>query len=160
MSDTIDIAKRHTHAVVRMLLGRKMLKPGAALIAGGPVTMFKKIELARVANESRADLIHLTLDDTADGYTMTGLHICAPRDHIVHSYSDCQLSLIGKRTIIVPPHGRGHFVLAPDELIHKPARPDGWERGITRATQRLRQLVERGTITTGQIQLHEIEPAG
>lgn len=60
----------------------------------------------------------------------------------------------------MPPHGRGHFVLAPDELIHKPARPDGWERGIDRAKQRLRQLVERGTITTGQIRLHEIEPAG
>lgn len=91
MSDPVDIAKRHTHAVVRMLLGRKMLRPGAALIAGGPVTMLKKIELARVANESRADLVHLTFDDTADGYTMTGLHICAPRDTIVYSYSDCQL---------------------------------------------------------------------
>lgn len=87
---------------------------------------------------------------TADGYTMTGQHICAPRDNIVHSYSDCPLSLIGKRTILVPSHGRGHFVLAPGELIHKPARPDGWERGIARTTQRLRQLVERERSPAGK----------
>jgi hypothetical protein len=153
----VDIATRYTKAVARMLLGRKMLKPGVALLAGGPVNIAKQLHLAHMAQDSDCDLIHLAFDDTPDGYAMTGLHVCAPRDGAVHSYSDCRLSLIGNRTVIMPARGRGHFVLEPRELIHKPAKPDGWEDGIVRAEQRLRNLVASGVDTTGQIALHAIE---
>jgi len=155
-TDDVEIATRYTQAVARMLLGKKMLRPGVTLLAGGPVNINKKMHLAHIAKDSDCDLIHLTFDQTPDGYAMTGLHICAPRDMVVYSYSDCKLSMIGNRTIIMPAQGRGHFVLSPRELIHKPAKPDGWEDGVTRADQRLRDLVARGVDTTGQIVLHAI----
>lgn len=88
---------------------------------------------------------------------MVGLHVCAPRDGAVFSYSDCQLSQIGNRTMIMPAaECRGHFVLSPRELIHKPAKPDGWVEGVAHARQRLLELATRGVDTAGQIALHTI----
>jgi len=155
MSHEVEIATRYVQAVTRMLLHRKVLKPGVALLAGGPIDMAKKLELARVARDSDCDLIHLTLDHVDTGYAMTGIHVCAPRQGAVYTYPDCRLSLIGKRAIIVPPTGgRGHFVLTPRELIHRDRKPHGWEEGIARAEQRLGELVAAGVDTAGQIQLH------
>lgn len=161
MSSEVEISRRYVRAVARMLLGHKPLKPGVALLAGGPVDIAKRLELGLLARDSDCDLIHLTFDRVDGDYRMTDLHICAPRGIAVHSHPHCRLSLIGRRAVIVPPdHVRAHFVLTPRELIHKPARPDGWQEGIARAGQRLRQLVERGVDARGQIVLHNIPPRG
>ncbi|NIJ22071.1 hypothetical protein FHS95_003782 [Sphingomonas naasensis] len=156
MHNQLEIAQRHVQAVARMLLGHKSLKPGVLLSAGGPVDWEIKLELACLARDSDCDLVHLSLDDTEEGYRMTGIHICAPRDVAVHSYSDCRLSMIGNRTVIIPAQGRGYFVLSSRELIHKAVKPDNWEDGLNRADQRLRELVAHGVDTAGQIAVHAI----
>ncbi len=153
----VDICKRHVRAVTRMMLGRKVLQPGVALLAGGTVDLAKRLELARLARDSYCDLIHLTFNHVDGGYQMTGIDICAPRNIAVYTYPDCRLSMIGNRAVIMPPvGGRGHFVLTPRELIHKPAKPDMWEAGIEHAEHRLRQLVDQGVNIDGQIALHTV----
>lgn len=154
----IETVKRHVRAVTRLTLGNKMMKPGLAILAGGPVDGPRKLELARLARESDRDLVHLSFDHTAEGFRMVSIQICVPRDFAVYSHPDCRLSLLGRRAIIMPPERiRGHFVLAPGEIIHKPGKPVGWEQGIERAEQRLSELVESGVDATGQIVLHAIE---
>lgn len=154
----VETIKRHVRAVTRLTLGDKAMKPGLAILAGDPVDSHKKLELARLARESDCDLVHLSFDHTTEGFRMVSIQICVPRDFAVYSHSNCRLSLLGERAIIMPPERiRGHFLVTPGEIIHKPVKPYGWEQGIYRAEQRLRELVESGVDTTGQIALHAVE---
>lgn len=151
MSRELEITKRHVEAVTHMLLGQKMIRPGVAIVAGERLDTGKRLGLGRMARQSDHDIIYLSFEHTDCGYRMVDITIAAPRDVAVYSYPSCRLSTIGKRTIIMPPnHVRGHFVLEPGKLIHKPAKPDRWRDGISLAQQRLAELVARVSTSPGK----------
>ncbi|MBN8814118.1 MAG: hypothetical protein J0J06_01565 [Sphingomonas sp.] len=157
MSNEVEIATRYVHAVTHMLLRRRTMQPGVAIVAGEPLDAAKRVGLGQMARQADTDIVHLAFDHTDRGYEMVGLTVAAPRNIAVYSYPNCRLSLIGRRTVIMPPeHVRGHFVLEPHELIHKPAKPDGWDEGIRRAERQLVNLIAHGIVAHGQIALHTL----
>nr|WP_314472535.1 hypothetical protein [uncultured Sphingomonas sp.] len=52
--------------------------------------------------------------------------------------------------LLPKPNVRGHFRLAPGELMHVDRKPADIEDGVVRATARLAQLVERGVDLDGR----------
>lgn len=153
--------KAHLAAVTKLLLSSAVLKPGVTLTAGGPLDHDQKVEVGRMASLSQTDVIHLEFaTNDAGSFGMVGICVFAPREQICYIFSDCQLHLAqGKsRAVILPrPEARGHFRLAPRELIHVDGKPsDASEEGILRAHARMRQLIERGACMNRQVRIEEI----
>lgn len=135
-----------TRAVVRLLLGTRKLKPGVAITAGDPLDIEGRIRLGRHAVDADTDLVHLEYL-TGPNPALTGVTLFLPRDGRFHIQTGCRLWLShsGNRGVIVPqPHVRGHFRLAPGELVHVDRKPaEDMSDGIERASVWLTRQVTR-----------------
>lgn len=144
-----------TRAVVRLLLGTRKLKPGVAVTAGDPLDIDGRIWLGQQAVDTDTDLVHL-------GYVagpnpaLTGITLFVPRYGRCHIQTHCRLWLpkSGNRGVIVPqPHVRGHFRLAPDEIVHVDRKPaDDLNDGIERASVWLARQVASPNVAYDETQ--------
>ena len=135
-----------TRAVVKLLLGSRKLKPGVIITGGDPLEIEDKIEMGRHAVETDADVLHLEYRDRPNP-ALTGIAMFLPRDGRCHIQSGCHLwlSKSGNRWLILPQnHVRGHFRLAPREIVHIDGKPaDDLSDGIERASAWLTRQVMR-----------------
>lgn len=151
--DKIEIVRRHVEAVTELLLGNRMLKPGAMIIAGELTGGDGTIALGQLAQAMGKDIAFLAFGDTADGYRLNDVSIVAVRNGICHVQPGCRLYLpkAGVRATILPqPHVRGHFRLSPGELIQVDRKPADVEDGVARAATRLARLVAQGVNLDGR----------
>jgi hypothetical protein len=152
-AENTEIVRRHVEAVTQMLLGNRTLQPGAMIVAGELTDESGRMALAQMADALGKDLVFLAFGDTADGYGLTDVAIVALRNGVCHARLGCRFYLprTGARAVILPkPNVRGHFRLAPGELMHVDRKPADSEDGVVRATARLAQLVERGVDLDGR----------
>ncbi|WP_322963865.1 hypothetical protein [Sphingomonas fuzhouensis] len=135
-----------TRAVVKLLLGARKLKPGVVITGGDPLGVEDKIEMGRHAVETDADLLHLEYR-AGPNPALTGIALFLPRDGRCHIQSGCHLwlSKSGNRGLILPQaHVRGHFRLAPREIMHIDGKPaEDLSEGIGRASAWLARQVTR-----------------
>lgn len=135
-----------TRAVVKLLLGTRRLKPGVAITGGDPLGIEDKIDMGRHAVETSSDLLHLEYR-AGSNPALTGIALFLPRDGRCHIQSGCYLwlSKAGNRGLILPQaHVRGHFRLAPREIVHIDGKPaDDLCDGIERASAWLARQVKR-----------------
>lgn len=144
-----------TRAVVRLLLGTRKLKPGVAITAGDPLDINGRIWLGQQAVDTDTDLVHVQyLTDPIPA--LTGITLFLPRDGRCHIQTGCRLwlSQSGNRGVIVPqPHVRGHFRLAPSEIVHIDRKlADDLNDGIERASVWLARQVTRPNIAYDETQ--------
>ena len=137
-----------TRAVVKLLLGNRRLKPGVVITGGDALEIEDKIEMGRHAVETDADVLHLEYRDRPNP-ALTGITMFLPRDGRCHIQSGCRLwlSKSGNRGLILPQaHVRGHFRLAPREIVHIDGKPaEDLSEGIERASDWLdRQVTPSG----------------
>ena len=149
-----------TRAVARLLLGNRKLKAGVVLTGGGRLDLEGKIRLGQKARARETDVLHLEYGPGEDGrYALTGMIVFLVREDICHIHSDCRLFLSKAvtRGVILPQSGaRGHFRLAPDEILHIDGKPTGGVTdGIARADAWLaRQLaLESDAVDDGRYQV-------
>ena len=153
MTDKTEIVRRHVEAVTQMLLGNRTLMPGAMIVAGEVTGGDGPIILAQMAKAVSKDIVFLAFGDTASGYALVEITIVAKRNGICHVQPGCRLYLspAGARALILPqPHVRGHFRLAPGELIQIERKPDDIANGVTRAEARLAKLANSGVELGGR----------
>lgn len=135
-----------TRAIVKLLLGNRKLKPGVVITGGDPLGIEDKIEMGRHAVETSSDLLHLEFCNRPTP-ALTGIALFLPRDGRCHIQSGCRLwlSKAGSRGLILPQaHVRGHFRLAPREIMHIDGKPaDDLSDGIERASTWLTRQVTR-----------------
>ena len=135
-----------TRAIVKLLLGNRKLKPGVFITGGDPLGIEDKIEMGRHAVETSSDLLHLEFRNRPTA-ALTGIALFLPRDGRCHIQSGCHLwlSKAGNRGLILPQaHVRGHFRLAPREIVHIDSKPaDDLSDGIERASAWLTRQVMR-----------------
>jgi hypothetical protein len=135
-----------TRAVIKLLLGNRKLKPGIAITGGDPLEIEDQIKMGRHAVETDADVLHLEFR-TGPNPALTGIAMFLPRDGRCHIQSGCHLwlSKSGNRGLILPPaHVRGHFRLAPREIVHVDSKPaEDLSEGVERASTWLTQQVMR-----------------
>lgn len=135
-----------TRAVVKLLLGNRKLKPGVAITGGDPLEIEDQIKMGRHAVETDADVLHLEYR-TGSNPALTGITMFLPRDGRCHIQSGCRLwvSKAGNRGLILPQdHVRGHFRLAPREIVHIDGKPAAdLSEGIERASTWLTRQVMR-----------------
>ena len=135
-----------TRAVVKLLLGTRKLKPGVAITGGDPLEIEDKIKMGRHAVETDADVLHLEYRDRPNP-ALTGIALFLPRGGRCHIQSGCRLwlSKAGNRGLILPQaHVRGHFRLAPREIVHVDSKPaEDLSDGIERASAWLTRQVMR-----------------
>ncbi len=93
MNDTTDIVRRHVEAVTAMLLGNRILQPGAMIVAGELTGADGPVALGRLATAMGKDIVFLAFGDTADGYRLTDIAIVAMRAGICHVQMGCRLYL-------------------------------------------------------------------
>ncbi|MDR6116230.1 MULTISPECIES: hypothetical protein [unclassified Sphingomonas] len=138
-----------TRAIVKLLLGSRKLKPGVVITGGDPLGIEDKIEMGRHAVETSSDLLHLEFRNCPTP-ALTGIALFLPRDGRCHIQSGCRLwlSKAGSRGLILPQaHVRGHFRLAPREIVHIDSKPaDDLSEGIERASTWLTRQVTRPDI--------------
>jgi len=108
-TDETAIVCRHTEAVTKMLIGNRIMKPGAAILVGEHGGIEGRMRLAAYADAVGIDLVFLNFADTAEGYRLD-ISVVAPRGGICHGQTDCQLYLsmggdctTAKRSRAVPP---------------------------------------------------------
>ena len=153
MTDKTEIVRRHVEAVTQMLLGNRTLMPGAMIVAGEMTGGDGPMVLAQMAQAIGKDIVFLAFSDTESGYALAAITTVAVRDGICHVQPGCSLYLskAGARAIILPQsHVRGHFRLAPGELIQRERKPDDVENGVARAEARLAHLVNYGVQLGGR----------
>jgi len=135
-----------TRAVIKLLLGTRKLKPGVVISGGDPLGTDDKIELGRYAVKSDDDVLHLEYRTGPDP-ALTGIAMFLPRDGRCHIQTGCRLwlSKAGNRGLIVPQaHVRGHFRLAPREIVHIDRKPaENLNEGVERASAWLTRQVMR-----------------
>ena len=135
-----------TRAVVKLLLGTRKLKPGIVITGGDPLEIEDQIKMGRHAVETDADVLHLEYRDRPTP-ALTGITMFLPRDGRCHIQRGCRLwlSKSGNRGLILPQaHVRGHFRLAPREIVHIDGKPaDDLSEGIERASTWLTRQVMR-----------------
>ncbi|WCP73511.1 hypothetical protein [Sphingomonas hankookensis] len=135
-----------TRAVVKLLLGTRKLKPGVAITGGDPLEIEDQIKMGRHAVETDADVLHLEYR-TGSNSALTGITMFLPRDGRCHIQSGCRLwvSKAGNRGLILPQdHVRGHFRLAPREIVHIDGKPaEDLSNGIERTSAWLTRQVVR-----------------
>lgn len=147
-----------TRAVVKLLLGTRKLKPGVAITGGDPLEIEDQIKMGRHAVETDADVLHLEFCNRPTP-ALIGIGMFLPRDGRCHIQSGCRLwlSKAGNRGLILPQdHVRGHFRLAPREIVHIDGKPDDdLSEGIERASAWLTRQVMRSNVQydTGQFTL-------
>lgn len=138
-----------TRAVVKLLLGTRKLRPGVVITGGDPLEIEDQIKMGRHAVETDADVLHLEYRDRPTP-ALTGITMFLPRDGRCHIQSGCRLwqSKSGNRGLILPQaHVRGHFRLAPREIVHIDGKPaDDLNKGIERASAWLTRQVMRPDI--------------
>jgi hypothetical protein len=144
-----------TRAVVRLLLGTRKLKPGVFVTAGDPLDIDGRIWLGQQAVDADIDLVHVEYL-TGPSPALTGVMLFLPRGGRCHIQTGCRLwlSQSGKRGAIVPQsHVRGHFRLAPGEIVHVDRKPaDDLNDGIERASVWLARQVTRPNIAYDETQ--------
>lgn len=153
MTDKTEIVRRHVEAVTQMLLGNRTLMPGAMVVAGEVTGGDGPIVLAQMAQSIGKDIVFLAFGDTESGYALVDITIVAVRNGICHVQPGCRLYLskAGARAIILPqPHVRGHFRLAPSELVQRERKPDDIANGVARAEAQLAHLVDHGVQLGGR----------
>ncbi len=153
MTYQTTIVRRHVEAVTAMLLGNRILQPGAMIVAGELTGADGPIALGRLATAMGRDIVFLAFGDTADGYRLTDIAIVAMRGGICHVQMGCRLYLpkAGNRAVMLPQsHVRGHFRLSPGELLQIDRKPADVDDGVTRAAARLATLVEDGVKLDGR----------
>lgn len=147
MTTTFEAAV--TRAIVKLLLGTRKLKPGVVITGGDPLEIEDKIEMGRHAVETDADLLHLEFRNRPTP-ALTGIALFLPRDGRCHIQTGCRLwlSKASNRGLILPQaHVRGHFRLAPREIVHIDSKPaDDLSDGIERASAWLNRQVTRPDI--------------
>ncbi|RDE05972.1 hypothetical protein [Sphingomonas aracearum] len=131
------------------------LAPGVAVAALGVTTAeaVALIDHGQMAQALGKDIIFIACGDTETGYGLTEVMIAAVRNGICHVQSGCSLYLpkAGARAVILPqPHVRGHFRLAPGELIQIDRKPADVEDGVARAGARMARLVAHGVDLDGR----------
>jgi len=158
-----NTASMHAHvaAVAKLLLGSAVMKPGVAITAGVSLDHAQKKTVAYMALQSVTDVVHLEFaTNDAGTFGLVGICIFLPRGNACHIFSDCQLWLgEGKsRALILPrPTSRGHFRLAPRELIHLDGKPCASPaEGIARAHDRVIEIMRRGACAMPQVRIDEI----
>lgn len=139
-----------TQAVVKLLLGTRKLKPGIAITAGDALGIEDQIKMGRHAVETNADVLHLAFR-TGLAPALTDVAMFLPRGGFCHIQTGCRLwlSRAGNRGRVMPqPHVRGHFRLAPGEIIHIDGKPaEDLSEGIERASAWLaRQVLRRDAV--------------
>lgn len=138
-----------TRAVVKLLLGTRKLKPGIVITGGDPLEIEDQIKMGRHAVETDADVLHLEYRDRPTP-ALTGITMFLPRDGRCHIQRGCRLwlSKSGNRGLILPQaHVRGHFRLAPREIVHIDGKPaDDLSEGIERASTWLTRQVMRPNV--------------
>jgi hypothetical protein len=155
------IIHAHVAAVSKLLLGKAVMKPGVAITAGDPLGESQERNVAGMAHASQTDVIHLEFaTNDAGGFGMVGICVFVPRDHVCYTYRDCRLWLgEGKsRALILPiAAARGHFRLAPCELIHIDGKPCGSpDDGVARAHLRRRQIMALAASVERQVKIEKI----
>lgn len=165
MSD-IDRATIHayTKAVIHLLLGNRRIGRGVAVVAGGPLDMETRVGLARTAGVSDTDVVFLEFDTNADGeFGITGVNVLVPRGGACYLQTGCQFWLgeTGNRAVILPNLGsRGHFRLAPREIIHVDGKPaDDPSAGIARAAAWLKRRVASGAPAPNGAEVYDLPQA-
>lgn len=163
MTNTTAI-RQHVAAVTRLLLGKQTMQLGVAILGGEPLKSESRLELARMAAESRTDLVHLefgTAED--DALEIVGINLVAPREARCYFHTGCRLWLgaSARRALILPQcHIRGHFRLTADELIHVDGKPaNGYGSGMLRASTRVHDLARRGASALDMFAIHELDAA-
>lgn len=155
-----DTMRRHITAITKMLLGRATMRPGLAMVAGSLLNEAGIIRIAQLASDSRNDLIHLDFAIDGDAATLREIIIAVPRDNGVHVHRRCRLAQRpeDRHAVLLPrDEVRGHFKVAPDEIIQVRTKPaDLLVEGVAFAARRLEQLVRDGVDVTGQVVLHEL----
>lgn len=135
-----------TRAIVKLLLGSRKLRPGVVITGGDPLGIEDKIEMGRHAVETSSDLLHLEFRNRPTP-ALTGIALFLPRDGRCHIQSGCRLwvSKAGSRGVILPQaHVRGHFRLAPREIVHIDGKPaDDLSEGVERASDWLARQITR-----------------
>lgn len=163
MSNT-DPYRAHTLAVIKLLLGERMLAPGLAITAGDVLGARDQIELAQAAKLSATDVVHLGLATTASGaIELATISLFAPRDEVCYVHTGCRLWLnaTGRRGLILPrAEARGHFRVAPGEVIHVDNKPAlDLSDGIARARSWLAEHLKQQTPTLDGVELHDVRGA-
>ncbi|KTW10422.1 MULTISPECIES: hypothetical protein [Sphingomonas] len=135
-----------TRAIVKLLLGSRKLKPGVVITGGDPLGIEDQIKMGRHAVEIDADVLHLEYRNHPTP-ALTSIALFLPRDGRCHIQSGCRpwLSKSGNRGLILPQaHVRGHFRLAPREIVHIDGKPaDDLSEGVERASAWLTRQVMR-----------------
>jgi len=144
-----------TRAVVKLLLGNRKLKPGVAITGGDPLEIEDQIKMSRHAVETAADVLHLEYRNHPNP-ALTGITMFLPRGGRCHIQSGCRLwlSKSGNRGLILPQaHVRGHFRLAPREIVHVDSKPaEDLSEGVERASTWLTRQVIRPGVHYGDAQ--------
>lgn len=158
------ITRPHVEAAIRMLLGKKALKPSLAFVGGDQLDALGRLELCRLATDSNVDLIQLEFAPEADNsYAFTGISIAVRREGVTYFFGNCQLSLPAgsRRAVIMANDARqGHFVVSPREIVHLKTKPRAaLESGLEPAREKLLRLGRRGIDITAQAAVRELEEA-
>lgn len=144
MMTTTTFEAAVTRAIVKLLLGNRKLKPGVVITGGDPLGIEDKIEMGRHAVETSSDLLHLEFRKRPTP-ALIDIALFLPRDGRCHIQSGCRLwvSKAGNRGLILPQaHVRGHFRLAPREIVHIDGKPaEDLSEGIERASAWLARQV-------------------
>ena len=155
-----ETMRRHLAAITRMLLGRKMMKPGLTMAAGTLLNDGGVIRIAELAHQANRDLIHLDFAIDGDSATLREIILVMPRDRAVHVVRRCRLAQRpeDRQAVLLPdPRSRGAFRIAPDEIIHTDHLGSGLtSEGVAFASRRLAQLLRDGADVSGQIVVHDL----
>ena len=153
--------RKHLEAATSMLLGKKVLKPSAAMIAGQQIDEAGRMQLAQLASTGGLDIVHLEFGETTDGFGLVGISTIMPREGSCYAFTGCRLYLEDSdaQALILPrAKVAGMFKLAPGELIHIDRKPSDAEAGIARAEARLQALVESGVEVERQVKVRGFSP--
>ncbi len=157
MMTTTTFEAAVTSAVVKLLLGTRKLKPGVAITAGDALGIEDQIKMGRHAVETNADVLHLAFR-TGPAPALTDVVVFLPRDGLCHIQTGCRLwlSKAGNRGRVMPqPQVRGHFRLAPSEILHIDGKPaDDLNDGLERASAWLARQVMRPDAVYDAAQYH------
>lgn len=152
MTDQASIMRDQVAAVHQLLVGKQRLTRSAAITGGAPLEPRHKVEIALIAAESQADLVHVEFAaNDRGGFGIVGICLFIPRETRCWVLSDCRLWLGEGQTearLIPGDDARGHFRLSLRELIHIDGKPDAIEEGVMRAHERLLALAPNAARTT------------
>lgn len=154
------VIRQNVEVVTKMLLGQATMRPSLFITAGQLMSPAGIVRIAQLAAASDRDTIHLDFHIENDHAMLRDIIIAVPRDNKCFVHRGCRLAQrpSDRHAVLMPkPAVRGHFRVAPGEIIQVDRKPaDLAGEGLRYAERRFARLLRDGVEVTGQVVLREV----